>query len=307
VLDEMICRSRNFAGDADLERMEALVLEAYARLGPHFECAVGDVDWRMYRATTVQPVDNIRLWEDERGILVGYAWFITNGDVDLVVHPRTWCPAIVPEMLAWAEQRARASGASADPRRTPIAWALASNAPLTEALGRCRYGRTGHDFRHLWRSLQSQLPPPPMLPPGYSIRAIAGAREAAARAALHRAAFPHSGIATDVYPRLMASRHYRPELDIVVVAPGGELASAALAWFDAANGTGEFEPAGTHPAHRRKQLVSAALCEGMRRLRDSGALAAIVYADAENAASVELYQRLGFTVVDTQHGFAGPT
>jgi mycothiol synthase len=79
--------------------------------------------------------------------------------------------------------------------------------------------------------------------------------------------------------------------------------ASALAWLDAANATGEFEPAATHPDHRCKGLVAAAIVEGMDRLRAAGARAAIVYADADNAASVALYEGLGFTTVDTQHGF----
>jgi mycothiol synthase len=138
------------------------------------------------------------------------------------------------------------------------------------------------------------------------VRAVAGVEEAAARAALHRAAFPHSHNSTEVYERLMTSRHYRRDLDLVVVAPGGAFASMALAWLDARNKTGEFEPVATDPAHSRRGLASAANQEGMRRLREHGATAAIVYAQAESAASVELHKRLGFMVVDTNQGFARP-
>jgi ribosomal protein S18 acetylase RimI-like enzyme len=285
--------------------MEALVVAAWERLGPRFECAVGDVDWRMFRSTTVQPFDNIRLWEDGRGTLVGYAWLITNGDLDIVVYPRDWCAVIVPEMLSWAERRAGNPGAIGRAAVVPVAWSLASNAPLTDAIVSCGLSRTGKEYEHLWRPLGLEMPHFP-LPAGYAVRAVAGADEAAARAALHRAAFPHSNIDADVYRRLMASRHYRADLDIVVVAPGGELAAAALAWFDARNRTGEFEPAAAHCAHRRRGLVSIALAEGLRRLRGLGAEAAIVYAEGGNAASGALYRRLGFTVTDTQLGFARP-
>jgi hypothetical protein len=65
----------------------------------------GDIDWRRYRATTVRPNDNVRLWEDELGSLVGFAWLISNGHVDLIVHPRSWCATLVPEMPVWAETR----------------------------------------------------------------------------------------------------------------------------------------------------------------------------------------------------------
>ena len=114
----------------------------------------------------------------------------------------------------------------------------------------------------------------------YCLRGLPGAEEAAAPAASHRRAFSHSSIAGDIYRRLMTSRHCGTKLDIVVAARDGELVSEALAWLDAASGIGEFEPAGTHPGDRRKKLVGAAMHEGLRRLRDCGASAAVVCAEA---------------------------
>jgi hypothetical protein len=78
-----------------------------------------------YRATAVQPNDNIRLWEDEAGSLIGFIWFISNGDVDLIVHPRSWCAILAPEMLAWAERRCTSPGAI-NSRHKMVAWSLES-------------------------------------------------------------------------------------------------------------------------------------------------------------------------------------
>jgi mycothiol synthase len=297
----MTTSSRNFADGADLARMEALVLDAFARWGPNFECAVGDVGWRMYRATTVRPNDNIRLWQDEGGSLIGFAWLILNGDVDLIVHPRLWCATLVPEMLAWAERRCTSPG-GINPRHKMVAWSLKSNAQLTDALRTCGYVRNGHAYLHLWRSLAGEIPAP-TLPPRYSLRAIGGPSEAEARARLHLAAFSHSHISGDMYARLMKSRHYRADLDIVTVAPEGGLASMALAWLDARSKAGELEPVGTHPAHRRQGLANAAILEALRRLKKLGAQSVIVYADASNTASVGLYQQLGFVVIDENQGY----
>jgi ribosomal protein S18 acetylase RimI-like enzyme len=295
-------RSRNFAGATDLDRMATLVLDAHAALGPRFECAVGDVYWRMYRATTVRPHDNIRLWEQGTGgALIGFAWFIPNGDLDLVVFPRAWCDAIVPEMLAWGAERAGAGGAARERDGRLVAWALASNLELTRALLRCGFGHNDEAYVHMWRSLDSELPRP-VLPDGFSLRASAGPEEAAARAALHRAAFPHSHISAAGYAELMASRPYRPHLDVVVTARGGDLAAMALAWLDSRNRTGEFEPTGTHPANRRKGLARAAIAEALRRLRECGARQAIVYAAARDPGSVDLYRGLGFAILDTNRG-----
>jgi mycothiol synthase len=243
-----------------------------------------------------EPADELHVG----GSLISFAWLISNGDVDLIVHPRPWCATVAPEMLAWAERRCTSSGAI-DPRQRMVAWSLESNAQLTDTLRACGYVRSRqHAYLHLWRSLAGELPTPTP-PPGYSLRAVAGLEEAEARAKLHLAAFPHSHISGDLYARLMKSRHYRADLDIVTVSP--ELASMALAWLDARNKTGELEPVGTHPAHRQQGLANAAILEVLRRLQLFGAKSAIVYANAGNTASVGLYQQLGFVVIDENHGY----
>jgi ribosomal protein S18 acetylase RimI-like enzyme len=281
--------------------MERLVLDAYAHWGPHFECAVGDIDWRMYRATTVQPEDNIRLWEDEWGNLIGFAWLVTNRDVDLIVHPRSSCATIGPEMLAWAEARFGSTGGIVH-GDTMVAWALQSNVQLTDVLKASGYKPNGETFLHLSRSLAAELPAP-ILPSGYSLGTVSGHEQADARARLHLAAFPHSHISGEVYSRLMMSRHYRADLDVVALTPEGELASMALAWFDAGNKLGELEPVGTHPAHRNKGLASAVILKSLWRLQELGALSAIVYVAASNTTSLRLYRQMGFVVIDTNRGY----
>jgi GNAT superfamily N-acetyltransferase len=298
---------RNFSGDADLERMERLVLDAYADVGPNFECAVGDLAWRLHRASTVRPEANIRLWQDDyAGNLIGFAWFIPNGDLELVVYPRAWCTAIVPDMLTWGGDRLQAPGATDRPGRALVAWSLQSNSPLNCALTQSGLVPNGHTYLHLARPLSAELVVRPTVPRGYSLREIGGPGEAAPRAALHRAAFPHSHITPEGYARMMTTRHYRTGLDIVAVSPQGDFAAMALAWFDAENKTGELEPVGTHPNHRRKNLARATCEEAMRRLWALGAETVVVYAEAENIPSVSLYRGLGFAIVDTNRGFARP-
>ncbi len=104
--------SRSHAGEADLARLHDLVREAWSQHGPCFECTVGDLDWRMCRRATVDPAVNIRLWESG-GTLLGFAWFLPNGDLDLVVHPRAHCATLAAEMIAWGEERLRISGNTA--------------------------------------------------------------------------------------------------------------------------------------------------------------------------------------------------
>jgi len=69
-----------------------------------------------------------------------------------------------------------------------------------------------------------------------------------------------------------------------------------LAWLDAENRAGEFEPVGTHPDFRRLGLGSAVCRFALRRLEDEGATRAMVYGlvDPSNPGAKALYESIGF-------------
>jgi GNAT superfamily N-acetyltransferase len=94
----------------------------------------------------------------------------------------------------------------------------------------------------------------------------------------------------------MSSWPYRDDIDFVVEAPDGSLATSALGWYDEANRVGEFEPVGTHPDHRRLGLASAVMLFGMQRFRDAGATRAIVgfRGDAGYPIPKLVYESIGF-------------
>lgn len=86
----------------------------------------------------------------------------------------------------------------------------------------------GQDTAHLFRELEAPLDAP-SLPRSFLVRAVTGLSEAAARAAVHQAAFGPERVSTEVSAHLMrGARHYRPELDVVTVAPEGAFAAMAL-------------------------------------------------------------------------------
>ena len=91
---------------------------------------------------------------------------------------------------------------------------------------------------------------------------------------------------------------YRADLDLVVTAPDGSFAAFATVWYDPVNRHGLFEPIGTDPAQQRRGLASAAIVEGMRRLRDLGAETVQVSTGVKNLPANRLYEALGFHVVD---------
>jgi mycothiol synthase len=64
---------------------------------------------------------------------------------------------------------------------------------------------------------------------------------------------------------------YRRDLDMVAIAPGGEIAAFCTLWYDDVTRTGYFEPVATVPEHQRRGLGKAVMAEAMRRIKRLGA------------------------------------
>jgi mycothiol synthase len=89
---------------------------------------------------------------------------------------------------------------------------------------------------------------------------------------------------------------YRRDLDILAVAPDGELAAFGTVWFDDVTRTAVFEPVGTHPNHQKRGLGKAVMSEGLRRAHRLRATLATVSSYSKGAHA--LYESRGFTDVD---------
>jgi GNAT superfamily N-acetyltransferase len=99
---------------------------------------------------------------------------------------------------------------------------------------------------------------------------------------------------------------YRPELDLVVLAPDGAPAAYALGWLAGAGLL--IEPVGTAPAHARRGL-SAAVCTALlRAATELGATQAVVGPRGDDAYPVprRLYESIGFSTVDRTRTLTWP-
>ena len=78
---------------------------------------------------------------------------------------------------------------------------------------------------------------------------------------------------------------YRRDLDIVAVAPNGDLASFCTVWYDDVTRSAYFEPVGTYAPYQRRGLATAVMVEGLHRVKHLGATIAFVggYSQEANA------------------------
>src|SRR3954449_4222021 len=100
--------SRPYTGAADLRWMQAGLARAY----PVTSLRVGDLAWLTRYHTHRELALDIRLWEDERGSLIGWTFFRARGGFNVFVAPGHADAALLDEMLTAIDEIARASVAA---------------------------------------------------------------------------------------------------------------------------------------------------------------------------------------------------
>ena len=237
--------------------------------------------WRWHVAANCQDLDSIEnlvfLWETAGGQIAAVLNPEDQGDAHLQVHPELRTPALEEEMLAVAEQHL---AADRDDKRLLTVWTDDRDALRLAVLKRRGYTR-GKWVGHQWqRDLDAPIPDVP-LPPGYTVRALGDADELPSRSwaswkAFHPDAPDDDYEGWEWYLNVQRCPLYRRDLDIVAVAPEGEIVAFTTVWYDDVTRSACFEPVGTMPAHQRRGLARAVMSEGLRRLQRLGATRAFV-------------------------------
>jgi mycothiol synthase len=291
--------SRPFGDEADLALMRNFLSKAASVSPPQRYPHPGDMLWLLYRDPGYDPRTEVRLWEDSRGELIGFAWLEEPDGVVMQVRPdlRGYGP-VEEAMLGWAAQRL------ADPGRNPDGelWtrAVSEDTKLDGLLVRLGLGRDPDHALKMHQRLDTAVPEPD-LPEGWTVRPVDGEQELEKRLGIHHAVWPSSRMTPEAYRNLREAAGYMPSLDLVAAGPDSVFGAYCLCWHDPASRTGLFEPLGTSPAHRRLGLGRGVMIEGLRRLRALGTETALVTAFSENRAAAGLYESVGFRTVGREH------
>jgi ribosomal protein S18 acetylase RimI-like enzyme len=271
--------ARDYAGAADLRRMQRLVQDVWALNGAKAAQHVGDLAWQRFQHVGREPLWRTRLWEEDDRT-TAYGWVFEEDALDFCIHPERL--ELLDTVLEWAQARTTSTLDSMPPT-------------VSAALDRhgLEQDLAAPYFVQLARELHDTADPAP--PDGFTLRTV-GDSDVAGRVEAHRSAFQPSRVTVESYRNVMKAWPYRSDLDCIAVAPDGRIAAYCLAWLDDENRVGELEPVGTHADFRRRGLAAAVCSFALSRLADAGAKLAVVYArgDAAFPAPKRLYESLGF-------------
>jgi mycothiol synthase len=220
---------------------------------------------------------DVFLWETGEGQIAGVLNREEAGHAHLQVHPGRRTPELEEEMIALAEERLAVQRKG---KQAIAVWTDAQDTLRLDILKRRGYTK-GKWVEHQWRrDLDAPLPNAPV-PAGYTVRSLGDVDELPARSWASWRGFHPNEPDEDYegwewYHNIQRCPLYRRDLDIVAVAPGGEIASFCTLWYDDVTRSAYVEPVATVPEHLRLGLARAAITEGLRRLQRLGATRAFV-------------------------------
>jgi len=235
--------------------------------------------------------NDVFLWETSDGEIAAFLNRESAGQAYLQVHPAYKTANLEAEMISVAEEHLKTAGQDGGELLT--VWCHTADAQRQSVLSNRGYAQKPERVDIAWRR-DLRLPiPEPQPSPGYSLRSL-GARELQERVWASWLAFhgdePDARYNPDRswYQNLQSAPLYRRDMDLVAIAPSGEIAAFITIWYDDATRMGYYEPVGTVPGHQRRGLARALSYEGMHRLRQRGADLAIVGGEGETANAVYL-------------------
>lgn len=290
---QMNVRMRPFRPGLDIESMIDLAVSF-----PHDNPHVVDLPYHLCSWALDDP-SNVALWVDERGDMV--AWAVLQfpfWTVDIVIHPNTEAE-LFPIALEWVIARGRAALGTPSARPSWYVHLFADQSDRLRDLENAGFECQADVGEDSWSRILLQhrgvMPAPALLAAGFTIRPLAGAREAEKYVDLHRAAFGSENMTAEWRTRMLAAPHHHPGTDLVAVAEDGQLVGFCIGWLQPGEeSVGQIEPMGVASEFRGKGLGAALLAECLSRLIGLGATTAFVETDTFRNPALQLYRSLGF-------------
>jgi len=250
-----------------------------------------------------------RLWKYGSKV-VGFAFVDHYNNLRYEVDPKYHSTQIENEIVEWGITCMKARNAETGKENTLDASFYKENTWQIAMLD--RWGFVHENFRSLryQRSLSEPIARY-VFPQGFSYRCIEGEQEVDALVSMHRAAFGTENMTVEERLAIMSAPQYDREMDLVAMAPNGELAAFCLCEIEAEKEhIGYTDLIGTRPQYQKLGLGKAIITIGLHILKKKGVKFVELGTSSENIAMQRLADALGFEVVSEKLWFSkkiGPT
>jgi GNAT superfamily N-acetyltransferase len=253
----------------------------------------GDLQYRAFRSHGFPLAELIEVWEDDGGI-VGFGFLHSDHAYCCQVAPDRRGSGLEVEIMAWCQEGTLTWRRENGLEPACIVDVHADDAVRIAILEGMGYRRSDVGLVSFQRDLDDIAEP--ALPSGFVVRGLRP-EDVDSRATCGAEAFGSTKTTPQTWRALMAGAPgYDADLDTVVVASDGTVASSALAWLDRANRIGLFEPVATRPSFEGQGCGKAALLRGLHAMRDHGMTRAFVSTTADNVSAQAAYRSVGFAV-----------
>ncbi len=244
----------------------------------------------------------IQLWEDTDDTLIAFGIVDTAfSNLYFFVHPDHQVISLESGIIAWAIEQMRTIGQQQNRQVSLDTGCRENDTQRKTFLEQHGFLLQPEQTLRMERPLTEPIPAP-QLPEGWTIRQLMDKQDVADYVALHRAAFGTNHMTVEHRLAVMSNPNYRPELNIVAVAPNGTPGAFCVSNIHTEGNTqsgqqeGEIGIIGTHPAYRNMGLGKAMLLEGLQHLQACGMKMAWLGTGNSNTSAIRLYESVGFKV-----------
>ena len=285
---------RMYESEQDYWRIRAFLREVFLRNGRR-ELSWHIARWDYWRWPGVEswgdgPLEEkVAIWEMGDGRIAAVLNAEGRDEAFFQVHPDLRAPELEAELLDAAEKHL-ASPDEQSQQKLGV-WVDSRDRLRQTMLQRRGYTKTNQaECQHRRTLLEPVIALP--VAQGFTIRSLGDVDELPARSWFSWKAFNpdepeenYAKLGWNWYLNIQRCPLYRRDLDIVAVAPNGDLASFCTVWYDDVTRSAYFEPVGTYTPYQRRGLAKAVMVEGLRRVQRLGATVAFVggYSPEANA------------------------
>jgi ribosomal protein S18 acetylase RimI-like enzyme len=237
-----------------------------------------------------------RIWQADK-TPIAFAFVDDFSNLMFVTDPAYHTPELETEIVDWALACVRKRNMETGESNTLDAACKSDNLSRLAFLE--RHGFQREEIRSLgYRRPLDQPIAEYALPEGFSLRPVHGEAEVEDLVALHRSAFGTDNMTVEYRLAMMRAPQYLPELDLVAVAPNGELAAFCICGFmEDDPEVGFTDPIGTREGYKGLGLGRAIVTAGLKAIQARGAKFAELGTSSKNLPMQRLAESLGFELV----------